>query len=174
LAAPPAASSNSVAALPKSATDETKVPHYFGPYSNYANSPYSVGDATVTIGGDGSGAMATATVGANGAVTGITITNPGSGYTVAPVTIGGSGNGATANATIGSTGSVTAVAVNAAGAGYTAPSLAASVGLLGLAPSAACVAAEGEQAASKRPISKRTIQAFFIFILSIDRNDALP
>ena len=31
--------------------------------------------------GDGTGATATATVGGNGAVTGITITNPGSGYT---------------------------------------------------------------------------------------------
>ena len=40
----------------------------------------------------GSGATATATVGANGAVTGLTLTNPGSGYTTADVTFDGAGN----------------------------------------------------------------------------------
>ena len=38
-----------VAALPVSATDETKVPHYFGPYPNWANSPQTLADAMVEI-----------------------------------------------------------------------------------------------------------------------------
>ena len=38
------------AALPASPTDESKVPHYFGPYSNWANSPQVLANAIVTIG----------------------------------------------------------------------------------------------------------------------------
>ena len=38
------------AAAPTSPTDETKVPHYFGPYPNWANSPQVLADAIVTIG----------------------------------------------------------------------------------------------------------------------------
>ena len=68
-------------AAPGSPTDGTKVPHYFGPNPNWALSPLTLPDATVNITGNGTGAAATATVGANGVVTGITITNPGSGYT---------------------------------------------------------------------------------------------
>ena len=41
----------------------------------------------------GSGAKAEATVGANGAVTGLTITDPGSGYAAASVAITGAGTG---------------------------------------------------------------------------------
>ena len=67
--------------LPDSPVDESKVPHYFGPYSNYANSAFTLADVTVDITGDGSGATAVASVGADGAITGVTITNPGSGYT---------------------------------------------------------------------------------------------
>ena len=37
------------AAVPASATDETKVPHYFGPYHNWANSPQTLADAIVKI-----------------------------------------------------------------------------------------------------------------------------
>ena len=68
------------------------------------------------------GATATATVGANGAVTDLTITNPGSGYTAA--TVGHSlaaGNGAAADATVNAGGSVTSITVDAGGSGYTAP-----------------------------------------------------
>ena len=109
-------------AAPASPTDETKVPHYFGPYPNYANSPQSVGNATVIINGDGLGAEATATVGVNGAITGITITKPGSNYTVANFLFGGSGSGASATALVTLTGSVTAIAVDPALlTGYTAP-----------------------------------------------------
>ena len=38
-----------VAAVPSSPTDETKVPHYFGPYPNWANSPQTLADAMVKI-----------------------------------------------------------------------------------------------------------------------------
>lgn len=37
------------AAMPASATDKTKVPHYFGPYPNWANSPQTLADAMVKI-----------------------------------------------------------------------------------------------------------------------------
>src|SRR5512138_2570223 len=73
-------SSSHATAMPLNPTDETKIPHYFGPYPNWANSPFTLPDAIVTITGNGSGATAVATVGANGAITGITITNPGHNY----------------------------------------------------------------------------------------------
>ena len=68
------------AAAPLSPTDPTKIPHYFGPYPNWANSPQALPDAIVTIsGGGGTGAEATATVAPKtGAVTSIIITSPGS------------------------------------------------------------------------------------------------
>ncbi|UCF93130.1 MAG: multicopper oxidase domain-containing protein [Desulfobacterales bacterium] len=106
---------------PAGPTDGTKVPHYFGPFPNWANSPFTLPDVTVTITGDGMGAAATATVGTGGAVTGITITNPGSGYTTATVDITGAGTGATADAVIDPTVVVTAINVVDGGAGYTAP-----------------------------------------------------
>ncbi len=78
-------------AAPTSPVDETKVPHYFGPFPNWANSPFTLPDVTVAIdaspleGTDPTAAAtATATVGAGGAVTGITITNPGFGYAANP------------------------------------------------------------------------------------------
>ena len=72
----------------------------------------------------GAGATAVASVGANGVITGITVTNPGSGYTSPPapaVTITGAGAGATAEAVVTLSGVVTAITVDAAGTGYTAP-----------------------------------------------------
>ena len=108
-------------AMPMNPTDETKVPHYFGPYPNWANSPLTTPDVTVTITGNGTGATAEATVGANGAITAITVTNPGSGYTNAKVEITGSGTGAMADAIIVRKGSVVDVVVNSPGTGYTAP-----------------------------------------------------
>src|SRR4030042_6939421 len=95
-----------VTAMPTSPTDETKVPHYFGPYPNWANSPFTLADAQVVITGDGIGAEAVASVGANGTVTGITITNPGHDYSQATVAILGSGTGATADVTIVKLGAV--------------------------------------------------------------------
>jgi hypothetical protein len=64
-------------AAPANPTDPAKVPHYFGPYPNWANSPFTLPDAIVTITGNGSGATAEATVGANGTITSVTVTNPG-------------------------------------------------------------------------------------------------
>jgi FtsP/CotA-like multicopper oxidase with cupredoxin domain len=120
----PALRPTTALAMPGGPTDETKVPHYFGPYANWANSPFTLPAVAVTItdpGGIGVGATAVATVGADGAVTGITITNPGSGYTAADVTITGAGNGATATAAVAGSGAVIAVNVTANGTGYTAP-----------------------------------------------------
>jgi hypothetical protein len=85
-------------------------------------------DATVNISGDGSGAEAIAAVGANGAITGIKITNPGSGYTTATVNITGAGSAATAEAVVNTTGSVTSITVASGGLGYTAPQVTISGG----------------------------------------------
>ncbi len=109
------------AAPPATATDTTKVPHYFGPNPNWANSPYTLPDVTVTVSGDGSGAAAVASVGANGALAGIVVTNPGVGYTTATVTIAGAGTGASANANVVQSGIVTSIRLDTAGAGYTSP-----------------------------------------------------
>ena len=63
------------------------MPHYFGPYPNWANSPQVLADAIVTITstGTGTGAAATAKVDpTTGAITEYTVTSPGSGYTSVP------------------------------------------------------------------------------------------
>ena len=113
---------------PASPTDESKVPHYFGPYPNWALSPLTTADVTVEILGDGTGATATASVGANGEITDITITDPGSGYTAATVNIMGAGTGATASAVVTASSAVTSVNVTAGGSGYTAPTVTFSGG----------------------------------------------
>ncbi|MCJ7551427.1 MAG: multicopper oxidase domain-containing protein [Anaerolineae bacterium] len=106
------------------------MPHYYGPYSNYANSAFTRADVTVDITGDGTGATATASVGADGAITGITITNPGSGYTSAGVNITGPSlsGGAAADALVTSSGAVTAIIVDQGGGGYSAPVVTISSG----------------------------------------------
>ena len=115
-------------ALPAGPTDSTAVPHYFGPWTNWALSPLTLPDATVEILGNGTGAAATATVGGNGVVTGITVTNPGTGYTSATVNIIGAGTGAQATATITSSGAITAVTLTNSGAGYKSPTVTISGG----------------------------------------------
>ena len=105
-----------VLALPTSPVDEKVVPHYFGPYPNWANSPFTLPDAQVAITGDGTGATAVASVGANGVITGITITNPGSGYSAATVSF----PGLPASMTIDGTGLTQGVADFAAVVGATA------------------------------------------------------
>jgi FtsP/CotA-like multicopper oxidase with cupredoxin domain len=110
-----------VSSAPTDPTDETQVPHYFGPYPNWANSPLTLPDVDVAIVGDGQGAQASATVGANGALIDIMITTPGSGYSTATVEITGSGTGASATALVTETGAVTSIDVTAGGGGYTQP-----------------------------------------------------
>ncbi len=83
----PSAAHSRAPAAPASPVDQTKVPHYFGPYPNWANSPLTLPDATVVITGAGTGAKAEATVGANGAITGITVLDGGQGYGNAKVDI---------------------------------------------------------------------------------------
>ena len=39
----------SAAGLPSSATDQAKVPHYFGPWPNWANSPLTISTAQVSF-----------------------------------------------------------------------------------------------------------------------------
>ena len=77
----------------------------------------------VTISGNGTGATADATIDPySGAITGIALTNPGTGYTSASISIsdsGGTGTGAIATATV-STATI-AVVVDAAGTGYRTP-----------------------------------------------------
>ena len=67
-------------------------------------------------------ATARVTIGAGGSIGGITITNPGYGYTIAPeITIQkpyGSGSQATASATIGVGGSITSITVGTGGTNY--------------------------------------------------------
>ena len=106
------------------AMDPGGIPHYFGPYPNWVNSPMPMGNIsaiTVDSGGSGysnpvitiadvyftgSGATATATLGTvngvSGVITGITVTNGGINYT-APVVIinGATGADAAATATLG-------------------------------------------------------------------------
>ncbi|MGV8968259.1 MAG: multicopper oxidase domain-containing protein, partial [Cellulomonas sp.] len=112
---------------PISPTDETKVPHYFGPYPNWANSPQVLSDAVVAItGGGGVDAAATATVDPKlGGITEITVTSPGTGYTSAPqVEITAPGVTPTALAAATATispGVVTSIAVAEAGFGFTTP-----------------------------------------------------
>jgi FtsP/CotA-like multicopper oxidase with cupredoxin domain len=126
--------------------DPGGIPHYFGPFANYANSPLpkgSIASVTVDSGGSsytaptvtiddaygtGSGATATATV-ANGVITAVTVTSPGSGYDSTNTTVtfagaGGSGSGATATAVCCScvlNGAITAITVTNGGSGYQAP-----------------------------------------------------
>ena len=123
---------------PAGPTDETKVPHYFGPFPNWANSPFTLSNATVEIVGNGAGATATATVGANGAVTGITVTNPGNGYISPTINIIGGDGLANADAVVSTSGVVTAITVNDSGAGYTRPTAALSGGTP-IVPAAATV-----------------------------------
>ena len=111
-------------AMPSGPVDESKVPHYFGPYPNWANSPFRLPNVFIALsGGSGSGAEAAAEVDPQtGALTSITVTHPGSGYTSAPaVEITGMGTGAAATAVVDYSGIVNAINVDFAGAGYTAP-----------------------------------------------------
>ena len=111
-------------AMPMGPTDESKVPHYFGPYPNWANSPFTLPDVTVQINGDGSGAVASASIGGNGTITAIDIVDPGVGYTYADVELlSANGVDAAATATVTASGIVTHITVDSGGNGYTHPSV---------------------------------------------------
>jgi hypothetical protein len=76
------------------------VPHYFGPYANYANSPVP-----------------------KGSITSITVDSKGSGYTLPTITISdvwGTGSGALASAVLVG-GSISSITVTNGGTGYSAP-----------------------------------------------------
>ena len=76
---------------------DRRFPHYFGPYPNWANSPFTLPNATVEIPGDGIGATAVAQVDpVTQGIASIQVTSPGSGYTDATVAIGGGDGTATA------------------------------------------------------------------------------
>ena len=83
-------------------------------------SGYTVAPKIRFIGGGGSGAAATATIG-NGIIGPIVVTNIGSGYTVAPtITFSGiSSVSAAATAILNDAGSITAINITNAGLGYT-------------------------------------------------------
>ncbi len=122
LAATSAPTAVLAAGLPAGPTDESVVPHYFGPYPNWANSPFTLPTASVAINGSGTGATATATVDpTTGGIASIQVTDPGSGYGIpTTVEITGGGSSATATATVSGSASVTGYTVDAGGAGYSA------------------------------------------------------
>jgi len=115
----PDGSESFTAMLDAAALDPGGVPHYFGPYPNWAYSPLPTGavtEITLEDGGSGysapvvtitdayntgTGAEATATV-EGGVITGITLTSGGGGYSAPIVTIeDATGAGAAATAAIG-------------------------------------------------------------------------
>ena len=131
-----------IAALAVQAPDPGGVPHYFGPYGNWAFSPLPRGPvATVTPMSPGSGytnpvvtiddaylpagAFTAASVTANlgdGTIASVTVNNPGSGYTAPVVTITDpTGTGAQVVASVDAAGAIVTFTVPSGGSGYTAP-----------------------------------------------------
>lgn len=109
---------------------------------------YSSAPTVNIVGGTGSGAAATATVEADGTVSSLIITNPGTGYLVsdsvqAIFSAGGSDSGAVLTPTIVA-GVITAIVVTNGGSGYgaTAPTL-SIVGGLGFGATATCATSGG-------------------------------
>ena len=110
---------NAVAA----STDPTVIPHYFGPWPNWANSPLTLSKAAVSITGAGVEAAAVAEVDpVSGGISKIAVTSPGHDYAAADtaVSISGGGTAATATATVSTVGVVIGFTSVAPGAGYTA------------------------------------------------------
>ena len=102
--------------------DRSKVPHYFGPWPNWANSPLTLNKASVTFTGTGTGATAVAQVDpASGGISAIDITSPGQGYdATTTVTIAGGTTAATATAAVSLSDVVTGFTNVVPGSGYTA------------------------------------------------------
>ncbi len=112
-------SSVKLLSVPTGPQDESKVPHYFGPYPNWANSPLTTSSARVTVTGDGTDATAVANIDPlTGGVSTIDVTNAGRGYTTATVQITGGDGTATATAAVSATGAVTGFTVAAGGHDY--------------------------------------------------------
>ncbi len=105
----------------------TGSPHYFGPYGNFAYSPQRLPTALVTFSpppGAGRAAEGTAVVSSTGVVTGVTVTDPGAGYSKAPSvkftnTMGAGGTGAAAKASLSLT--LDSVTITNPGSGYNDP-----------------------------------------------------
>ncbi len=103
------------------------VPHYFGPYPNWALSPLTTSTAVVTIAdaptGTGTGATASAVIDpVTGGIKSVDLLTPGSGYANgATATVSGSGTGAALTVAVNPTGGVTGFTVDpltGAGGGY--------------------------------------------------------
>jgi FtsP/CotA-like multicopper oxidase with cupredoxin domain len=110
-------------AVPSAATDPKVIPHYFGPWPNWANSPLTLSKAAVAITGAGTGAAAVAQVDpVTGGITAIQVTDPGHDYGVSgtTVTISGGSTDATATASVNAVGAVIGFTSVTPGAGYTA------------------------------------------------------
>jgi hypothetical protein len=121
-------------AMPSGPTDQTTVPHYFGPWPNWANSPFTLPNATVEIVSTGAGSGATAVAVVDPMTQGIAsieITSPGKGYTPGTTSVvinGGTPGGATATATVNTSGVVSSIVVDLSGGGYTSPQVSFSGG----------------------------------------------
>ncbi len=116
-----AKAANAPSALLANIPNPGGTPNYFGPEPNWAFSPQPNDSAPLVSlsGGGGTGAAAIAST-TNGVITGLTLTNGGSGYTSAPVvTFVGNGTGASATATVVMD-IVSGIIVTNAGSGYTA------------------------------------------------------
>ncbi len=120
--AAPLGSTPSATALPASATDAKTVPHYFGPWPNWALSPLTLSKAAVTITGAGKDATAVAQVDpVSGGISSIQVTNPGHDYVdgTTTVTVSGGSTDATATATVSTSGAVIGFTDVVPGSGYT-------------------------------------------------------
>ena len=107
---------------PISPTDQTKVPHYFGPFPNWANSPFTLPDVAVEITGDGTGATPLPRRwGQTAPSPASPLPTPAAAIPRHTVAITGGGTGAAADAVVNTSSAVTAVTVDTAGTGYTAP-----------------------------------------------------
>ncbi|GGB83375.1 hypothetical protein N798_05235 [Knoellia flava TL1] len=121
------------AAAPTDPRDETKVPHYFGPWPNWANSPLTLSTADVTITGAGTGAAAVAQVDpVTGGIKSIDVTSPGHDYVAGATNVSVAGSStsdpAAATATVSTTGVVVGFTDVVPGSGYKAFDVALSGG----------------------------------------------
>lgn len=123
----------SLAATQQAATAapaDPKVPHYFGPWPNWANSPLTLNKASVTFEGTGTGASAVAQVDpVTGGIKSVDITSPGQGYDgTTTVTIAGGSASAAATATVSTSNVVIGFKNVVPGSGYKAFDVALSGG----------------------------------------------